>query len=306
MTHSKLRGVLALLLLSVRPALPGVVRGTAMQSAASGSTVTLPFFVTGPDGAPVQQVTAADITVTDDNQPARFVSAVLPSARLPLQLVLLVDSSGRQTSNPNYLPVVNAAKKFLQSALTTVQDRALVVTFAYTAQVTDWMNRGQASQFAFYLNPFGSSDLYDAIKLACTTMKNSVTWPARRVLVILTDGDDSGSLTSRDAAVRLAQDARALIFPFDTGPRGSRATEEHRRAVFREVAQASGGVAYFEPRPGDVPADFAAIQRLIDSIGLVTYVPASRGKPGQHHSVLLRATSNRNWSVNAARGYDGN
>ncbi len=282
------------------------VNRTALGLKENEPNVTLPFFVTDRGGALIRKIAPSDLAIRDDGKSPVSPLTIMGPNELPLRLVVLIDASGSELRNPQYRPTVKAAEDFLQSSLTTGRDRGLVVTFAYTQRLSEWMSAAEISRFSPYLDPFGPTELFDAIKAACDAINKFDAGPTRRALVVITDGEDTQSLMSLNAAVNFAEDTRALIFAVDTGagPDTPHSARKHRGQVFRELAEGTGGASFFEPALGQLPQDFAAIKNQINSILVCTYMAPSSRKPGRHHRISIVAAAGKNWQIHAPDGYD--
>ena len=137
--------------------------------------------------------------------------------------------------------------------------------------------------------------MFDAVYVACKKrMEADPTQPARRVLVILSDGEDNMSHVTRDKAIAAAQKAKTVVFAvggdLDTGG-------------LYWVADRTGGHAFISPSRKDLPKVFSSIREQIENMYAVTFVPADAGKPGQYHSIELKATSDKKLKLRAQKGY---
>jgi Ca-activated chloride channel homolog len=120
---------------------------------------------------------------------------------------------------------------------------------------------------------------------------------ARRVLVLLSDGDDNISHVLRSEAIAAAQNAGTVIFTVSTGA--------YRKGdkVLEMMASETGGEAYSGLSDTDMPRVFAKIKTKIEQMYSVTYVPPEFSKSGQFRSVELKITSDKKAKVHAPRGY---
>jgi len=283
---------------------PHVTAAQSTPTSLDVPPVSIPFLVTDRQGAPVSGITQADIVIQDEKAPPKAVIGIRPARDLPLRLAVLVDDSGSERSNRSFPAAVKSLGLFLPHALAD-EGRALVIVFPIEPNASEFMDRDQLAQFTIRLNPFGSTDLYDSIALACQRLNAESTKSAWHVLLVLTDGDDDASRTNLEAAIKAIQNSRAALFVVDTGneKKSGPKLEAHRHHVYKRFAEEAGGLVYFERPAEDMAKVFATIKEQMDSMYLLTYVPAqSRGNG--HHSVEIKPASNKEWSVHAARGYD--
>lgn len=267
-----------------------------------------PLFVTDSHGFPVAGVAPDDIVIRDNKVPPQSVVGVHTAVDLPLRLGLLIDTSKSQSYSPVYRPAVRAAVDSLSHALATDEDRAFVMTFDNEPKATEFMNRDQLSHFVLELHSGGGTAFYDAVVLASKIMNADGDHLARRVLVIVSDGDDNVSRVSEEESIGASQDSGSPVFVIDTGTtdpwdgidkRGR--LDVHRTAeVF---AEKTGGAAFSFHALAEIPKAFASIKEQIESMLVVTYTPADYGSTGQHHSVEIKAAPGKAFRVRATQGY---
>jgi Ca-activated chloride channel homolog len=260
--------------------------------------VTLPFIVVEGHDNPVGGVTPSDLSILDDKKSPQRLVALHTAKEMPLRLGLLIDTSNSQGSSKFYAPGVKAASAFLNQALNSPDDKAFIVSFAGTPETeTDFMSRDELAKLKVNLRTGGGTALYDAVNLAAERMRANSTQPARRALVVLSDGDDNQSHVTQIAVIAAVQDARTVIFTVSTGqqPLGDK--------VLERFASETGGYTYSPFDAKDMPKIFANIQAKIEQMYSVTYLPAEAGKPGDFHPIELKITSRKKWKVYAPKGY---
>jgi len=120
---------------------------------------------------------------------------------------------------------------------------------------------------------------------------------ARRVLVLLSDGDDNASHMTRSEAIAAAQNAGTVIFTVSTG------AYQKGEKVLEMMASETGGDTYSGLSDTDMPKVFAKIKTRIEQMHSVTYIPPEASKAGQFRSVELKITSDKKARVHAPRGY---
>jgi VWFA-related protein len=152
-------------------------------------------------------------------------------ANVPLTLGLLIDTSG---SVRNVLDEERSASStFLEKMLAPERDKAFVIQFAHSVELLqDITNSRPKLQQALTLQrndpsndpqqqndrrgygrqgaQGGGTALYDAVFLASDEVINKQQ--GRRALILLTDGDDRGSLKSLTQAIEAAQRADTMIY----------------------------------------------------------------------------------------------
>ena len=188
--------------------------------------VTMPVVLRDKKGALIQNLTKDDFVLQVDGkpQPIRYFDH---DANVPLTLGLLVDTSRSQTSVLDDERTASAT--FLDSMLTSRQDKAFVIQFARQTElledITDSKPKLQAALKEIDSSSGTSSDssdpdahrprgggtvLYDATFLAADEVTKKVK--GRKAIILLTDGADRGSKESLTSAIEAAQRADTTLY----------------------------------------------------------------------------------------------
>jgi Ca-activated chloride channel homolog len=164
---------------------------------------------------------------------------------LPVSLGLLIDSSGSMYEKS---AAVNEASLDLVK-LSNPQDEAFLVDFSSEAYIDqDFTNSiAKLQQGLAYIHTSGGTALYDAVVASADYLSKNAKHP-KQVLLIVTDGEDNASSASLESAIRRVQDLDGpaiycigLLFGDDV----SRSEAKHAREVLQELAEQTGGQAYF-------------------------------------------------------------
>lgn len=262
------------------------------------SSVTVPFLADDRHGRPLTGFSPSDLSVFDDKQPVQRIVALRGAKEMPLRVGLLIDTSNSQGSSRLYAPGVKAAVDFVNQLLSGPDSKGFIMTFDSVPHGTGFMNRDELMRAKVDLRPGGAGAIYDALNLACTErMRTDSLQAARRVLVLLSDGDDNMSHMTRSEAIAAAQNAGTMIFTVSTG------AYQKGDKVLGMMASETGGDAYSGLSDTDMPKVFAKIKTRIDQMYSVTYIPPEASKAGQFRSVTLEITSDKKARVHAPRGY---
>ena len=258
----------------------------------------MPFFVLENHG----NSTSPQIDlVVSDNKATQLIVAVHPPKELPLRLGVLIDASNSERRSSLYGPEVQAASELLNETVKTPENKVFIGSFDVTADVSAFMNRDELLKFKIELTPGSGTALQDAIHVACKErMQRDPTQPARRVLVVLSDGDDNMSHVTREEAIAMAQKTGTVIFIVGTSE-GLNGNVVSRR--LEQLADNTGGQAFFPFNNKDIPKVFTSIKEQIEALYAVTFVPAAPGKPGKYHSIGLKTTSDKKAKLRAPKGY---
>jgi Ca-activated chloride channel family protein len=103
--------------------------------------------------------------------------------------------------------------------------------------------------------------LGDAIGLAINVFKQSET--EERVLIVLTDGNDTGSQVPPDKAAEIARDKRITIYTVAVGDPASVGEEKLDEETLQEIASITGGRYFY----GENRTELESIYRELDKMG---------------------------------------
>jgi VWFA-related protein len=242
---------------------------------------------------------------------------------LPLTIGMLVDTSKSQENLIE--PESRAAYEFFKVVLRK-KDMAFLMQFGAEAELLqddtnsakmlqDGLRQLRLSVPLGGLHPgpvptqqnMAGTILFDAVYLAANEkLKGEV---GRKVIVVITDGDDTGSKTPRDRATEAAQKADTIIYFIDyEDPRyhgggfgrisfgGSGDADMHR------MSGDTGGRVFKVDRKNTLDDIFKDLQDEMRSQYSIGYTSPHADKDGSYHKIEIR-TSNKDYKVQARKGY---
>ena len=265
--------------------------------------VNVLFIATDRHGKFVRDLAENDFAFLDDNKPPQSINNFRRETDLPLQLGLLVDTSGSVRSRFDFEQ--QATVSFLQQTLRPNYDKAFVMGFSSHSQVSqdftdnvELLARGVQS-----LHDGGGTALYDAVYRAChdKLMKDTDNGerPTRRAIIIVSDGEDNQSEVSRAQAIEMAQRAEVIIYAISTDDSGLILRGDN---VLQQLADATGGRAFFPFKMKDIKNSFSAIADELRSQYVVSYRPADFDADGRYRSIAITALK-KDLQVRARKGY---
>jgi Ca-activated chloride channel family protein len=224
---------------------------------------------------------------------------------LPVSLGLLIDSSG---SMYDKRPAVDAASLNLVK-LSNPQDEEFLVDFSSEAYIDqDFTSElSKLQQGLSYIKSSGGTALYDAVIASADYLaKNGKR--TKQVLVIVTDGDDNASSATLEQAIRRVQDLDGpaiycigLLFGEDV----SRSEARHSREVLTELAEQTGGEAYFPHALKDVDAIAQEVAQDIRTQYTIEYRSTKSPALGGYRAIHVDAKEKgfRGLQVRTRSGY---
>jgi Ca-activated chloride channel family protein len=263
--------------------------------------VNVLFIATDKHGKFVRDLNQSDFTILDDNKPPQSILNFRRETDLPLHLGLLIDVSGSVNSRFDFEQ--DAATSFLMHSVRAGFDKAFVVGFNTQSQMTqDFTDNVQLLSTGVHkLHDGGGTALYDAIYRACKDkfLKDRPDHPARKAIVLVSDGEDNQSEYSRAQAIEMAQRAEVIIYAISTDDSGLILRGDK---VLEQLAEATGGRAFFPFKMKDITRSFAAIEDELRSQYIVSYKPADFDADGRYRSIEISALK-KDLQVRARKGY---
>jgi len=269
------------------------------------------------NGHLLPDLTKDDFTLQEDQQP-QVISYFSRETDTPLTLGILVDTS---PSQGRVLGVEKSeAEAFLEQTLRP-KDLAFVMHFDvevellqdFTADLrllnkaideTEINGGGARTPGTFPSGDAGgATHLYDAVYLAARDLlKNEV---GRKVLILLTDGEDQGSKVRLEAALEAAQKSDVIIYSIDISDRAfySRAGLGYGgEGVLRKLSDETGGRVIQANNARDTSEAFQQIARELRTQYLLGYTPTNTKLDGTFRKIEVKVNVG-NVKVDARRGY---
>jgi len=267
------------------------------------SEVNVVFTVTDKHGHYVKDLKKEDFKVVDDGRPAIEIRSFSRQTDLPLEVGLLVDASNSVRDRFKFEQ--QSAIEFLNQTIRPKYDKAFVVGFDSTPEVTQDFtdDGGLLADGVHALRPGGGTAMYDAIYFASRDkllkgIEPGV--PARRAIILLTDGDDNQSHVTREEAIEMAERAEVIIYTISTNISGSKSTGDK---VLQRIADATGGRAFFPFQLTDVANAFGEIQDELRSQYALSYKPAGFAMDGRYRSIEISVLNHKAYHVRSRHGY---
>lgn len=247
-----------------------------------------------------------DVRVLEDNKPQE-VSAFERETDLPLTLTILVDTS-RSEERP--LPDEKiAAHVFIDSVIKPDRDRAAVISFTGEAvlqeELTNDLDKLRAAIERVKIElPVGDprceenvsaereprcwTGIWDALWVTVNEVLSQTPEHTRRAIILLTDGDDTSSVTKRQEAIDFAVQNNVVIYSIGIGDPSEFKIDE---SALRKVSEKTGGRVFFPENKAELDAAFAQIQTELRSQYLISYSPSNRRRDGTFRQIKVEITN---------------
>jgi VWFA-related protein len=249
----------------------------------------------------VTDLTKDDFRIFEDGKPQdiRFFSR---ETDLPLRIGILIDTSNSIRERLRFEQ--EAAIDFLDVALRPGKDLAFVVAFDVEPQlVQDYTDDIEKLSSAIQgVRAGGVTSLYDAVFFSCKEKMLFFPPPEpylRRVMVVISDGQDNQSVHTQEEALSMAERAEVTIYTVSTNWTGA---EGRGDKVLHTLADVTGGHTFFPLEAGDLTANFQQIARELRSQYSLAYVSTNAAHDGTFRHVTIQPVD-KNLRVRARNGY---
>jgi Ca-activated chloride channel homolog len=203
---------------------------------------------------------------------------------VPVEIGIVVDNSGSMRDKRGQ---VNQAVLNLIRASNS-EDQIFVVNFGQNPYLDqDFTSDVNLLQAALHqVSAKGSTALYDAIMASAVHLENNARL-SKKVLLVITDGQDNMSRATLQEASRRLREANGPTF-YAIGLLGSGLRGEGREAL-QHLASSTGGVAYFPDSLDQVDSITRTVARDIRSQYILAYKPQNQNVKPEYQSLRVEA-----------------
>jgi Ca-activated chloride channel homolog len=252
--------------------------------------VSLSVTVTDPSGHYVTDLTPEQIDVYEDG--VRQDIAYFNRANVPIALALLLDTSVSMTDK--MATAREAAVGFARRL--RPQDLGELIAFSDRTEIVQGFTNDQTALESAIRRTVaaGSTSLYTAVYISLKELKRiraaTEQEIRRQAIVVFTDGEDTSSVVVFDELLDLAKRSETAIYtiglrtPVEAVARTYSATD----FALRQLAQETGGRAFFPARIEDLAGVYGQIADETASQYVVGYVSKSTRRDGAWRRLVVR------------------
>lgn len=272
----------------------------------------LPFTATDKQHHFVTTLRAEDVRVLEDGVPQTLFTFQQETDR-PLAIAFLIDVSFSQEST---LPAEKAAvRTFVEKVIQSNKDQVALIPFTGLAYLEQPLTRDMLAVYRVlqtievaaptYIGsgrpltgiPTGpglpappdpaSTAIWDAVALTSNNVLANAAGLRRRAIILLSDGlNTSGRLSQKEAINRVLA-AEAMVYTIGIGSQ----RDGIDRAALRDLAQRTGGRAFFPDKKFDLDAAFAEIERELRTQYLIAYSSTNKKRDGSYRKITVEITN---------------
>src|SRR5688572_13537281 len=301
--------------------------------------VMVPVSVTDQQGQAVQGLKVADFRLEEEGK-QQEISGIGDPEQVPLAIALLFDVSSSTSQKGFFASQQNAAATFLRLVMKPA-DKAAIFTITDKATMIQPLASAETSATKMLTVPAATTPVptafYDTVSAAAKYLTDAAPSNYRRVIVVLSDGDDNFSEQIRDLSVAEARAAQSGQQTFSSIRAGLQ--ERHRRAVqqvqkdvqqadvifysvnpggpsvklnqismraergMEAIAETTGGTAFVPDSDQDLERVFRQVAAELRGQYLLQYYANAEAPPGQFRRIQVVIPARNDVRVRARQGY---
>lgn len=253
-------------------------------------------------GHELTELPRSAFTVLENGQPQEIRS--FKREDVPVSLGLVIDNSG--SMRDKRAKVAAASLALVKDS--NKDDEVFVVNFNDEAFLDlphqkDFTNDTTELEEALSrIDSRGGTAMRDAIRMSIDHLKEKAH-RSKKVLVVVTDGDDNSSVISLENLVKAAQQSEVLIYAVGL------LSEEEKRAAARakraliDLTEATGGEPYFPKELPEVDRIAHQVAHDIRSQYTIQYSPSNQNMDGTYRKITVQVSAPGKPQVRTRSGY---
>jgi len=238
--------------------------------------------VTDRNGALVGGLTRDDFTLTEDGRPQQ-IAVFERQSELPLNLTLAIDTSG--SVRKDMAEEADAARRFAHALLRSQDQMSLLQFATEVRELTPFTNKvSQIDRGLGQLKGDWATALYDAISIGSERLGKR---EGRKVLVVVSDGDDTAKSATYAQALEQALRNEVMIYSIiDVPIEASAGRDLGGEHALITLAEQTGGKSYYVS-DGGLDKAFARVGDDLRTQYLLAYYPKNQEPGRAFHRVQI-------------------
>jgi len=271
------------------------------------------FTATDKNSRYVTGLQQSDIRVLEDGVPQSLFTFQRETDR-PLAIAFAIDVS---ISEERTLPDEKAAARtFVEKVIRSEKDQVAIIPFEGYAHLEQPLTRDVIAiyraldaievAFPFYTGKApalggivsspggigapreGSTAIWDTVAVTARNVLGRSFTQRRRAIILLTDGQDTSSRVPRATAIDQALEAETVIYAIGIG---DKRYDGINKKALDEVAEKTGGRAFYPKKTTDLEAAFQEIEQELRSQYLIAYSSTNKQRDGKFRSLKIEVTN---------------
>ncbi len=258
--------------------------------------------VTDRNGAIVGGLAREDFAVTEDGRPQK-IAVFERQSELPLNLTLAIDTSG--SVKKDLSEEADAARRFVRAILRPQDQMSLLQFATEVRELTPFTNKpAQIDRGLSQLHSDWATALYDAIVLGAERLSSK---DGRKVLVVVSDGDDTAKSSTYAQALEAALRDEVMIYSIiDVPIEASAGRDLGGEHALITLAEQTGGKSFYVAE-GGLDKAFAQVSDDLRTQYLIGYYPRNQEPGRTFHRIEVKVprAAAQDFNIRHKAGYYG-
>ena len=241
-----------------------------------------------------------DFTVLEDKQEQPLT--LFRQEDIPISLGIIVDSSGSMRDKRKQ--VESAAVSLVKSS--TRDDEVFVVNFNDDLYLDVTMTKDvvKMEEGIAQIDSRGGTAMRDAVSASIDYIREKGR-KDKKVLLVITDGNDNASAITLERLVQRAQQAEVLVYSIGLLNEEERREAKRAERALQALTKATGGQSYFPDSVSEVEGTTQQVANDIRNQYVLGYTPSNEALDGNFRRIEVKVKG-RGLSVRTRTGYYAN
>ena len=219
---------------------------------------------------------------------------------VPVSMGIIIDNSGSMSQKRT--SVAAAALALVKNS--NPQDEVFIVNFSDDAYLDQPLTSSikKLEEALDRLDARGGTAMRDALSMSIDYVKDKGK-KDKKVLMVITDGDDNASNETLEQLVRKAQQSEVLIYSIALLDEEVPRRAKNARRAMKELAEASGGVDFYPKTLGEVEQITPRVAHEIRNQYILAYSPLNQTLDGTFRNIKVVVNGYGKPTVRTRNGY---
>jgi Ca-activated chloride channel homolog len=260
--------------------------------------VVLHASVTDRKGKLLTNLNQGDFKIFENGQPQQI--KIFRREDVPVSLGIVIDDSGSMSTKRTRVEA--AALAMVRES--NPQDEVCVVNFNDDAflDVPFTNDAHKMEQGLARIDSRGGTAMRDAINMSLDYTKEKAK-KDKKVLLVITDGNDNASNVSLESVVRHSNQADTLVYAIGLFTEEEKHEASKARRALKELTSATGGLAFYPKDVNEVQALAVEVARDIRRQYTIYYTPAVQALDGSYRQIKVTVEAPGKPTVRTRSGY---
>jgi len=219
---------------------------------------------------------------------------------IPVSIGLIIDNSGSMKDKRE--KVAASALQLVKAS--NAQDQVFIVNFNDEAYL-DCPFTNSISKLEEGLSRIdqrGGTAMRDAIDMSIEYMKDNAKLD-KKLLLVVTDGDDNMSTVTLEQLVQKAQQSEILIYTIGLLSEEDRGAAKRAERALNAISQASGGAAYYPKELAETEAMALRVAHEVRNQYTIAYTPLNPALDGSYRQIRVNVEGPNRPAARTRTGY---